>query len=338
MLSFSLQAAICLLAASASAQVGYSGIVSPDGNNIQFTHDFAHSIVLSGPSGIVTSDGTNLQLTAGQAALHAASPAAPQPVPQLVISRSVVGPSGIVSPAGNVQFTQEMVDDNVLVGPSGIVTKSGQNIQFNDQGLPRTKRSAGYVLPGGILGHSGIVRTDGTIEQFSHDFVHDILLMGPSGIVTKSGKNIQLTADLHRVKRDLKGPSGMILRDGTQVQFKTGDTTVLLDGPSGVILSDGTLLQRRFKRSLVGPSGMILADGTPVQFKEPFATVLLDGPSGLVLSDGTLVQKRVKRNLVGPSGMILADGTPVQFPAHAEAVVTGPSGIVFSNGQNVQLH
>nr|ABR27687.1 cuticle proprotein proCP5.2 [Callinectes sapidus] len=330
-------AAICLLAASASAQVGQSGIVSPDGNNIQFTHDFAHSIILSGPSGIVTSDGKNLQLTGGQAALHAASPQAPQPVPQLVISRSVVGPSGIVSPAGNVQFTHEMVDDNVLVGPSGIVTKSGQNIQFNDQGLPRTKRSAGYVLPAGNLGHSGIVRADGTYEQFSHDFAHDILLMGPSGFVTKSGKNIQLTADLHRVKRDLKGPSGMILKDGTQVQFMTGETTVLLDGPSGLVLSDGTLVQRRAKRDLVGPSGMILKDGTQVQFKEGFATVVLDGPSGMLLSDGTLVQKRSKRNLVGPSGMITADGTPIQFPAHAEAVVTGPSGIVFSNGQNVQL-
>ncbi|XP_063889316.1 uncharacterized protein LOC135116027 [Scylla paramamosain] len=282
-------AAICLLAASASAQVGYSGIVSPDGNNIQFTHDFAHSIVLTGPSGIVTSDGTNLQLTAGQAALHAASPAAPQPVPQLVISRSVVGPSGIVSPAGNVQFTQEMVDDNVLVGPSGIVTKSGQNIQFNDQGLPRTKRSAGYVLPKGIIGYSGIVRADGTIEQFSHDFAHDILLMGPSGIVTKSGKNIQLTADLHRVKRSLVGPSGMILADGTPVQFKVPFATVLLDGPSGMVFSDGTLVQKRVKRGLVGPSGMILSDGTPVQFPA-HAHPVVTGPSGIVFSNGQNVQ------------------------------------------------
>ncbi|XP_045114793.1 uncharacterized protein LOC123506612 [Portunus trituberculatus] len=282
-------AAICLLATSASAQVGYSGIVSPDGNNVQFTHDFAHGIVLIGPSGIVTKDGNNLQLTGGQAALHAASPPAPQPVSQLVLTRSVVGPSGIVSPAGNVQFTQEMVDDNVLVGPSGIVTKSGKNIQFNDQGLPRTKRSAGYVLPKGNIGYSGIVRTDGTFEQFSHDFAHNILLLGPSGIVTKDGKNIQLTSDLHRVKRSLVGPSGMILEDGTPVQFKTPFATILLDGPSGLVFSDGTLVQKRPKRSLVGPSGMITADGTPIQFPA-HAEAVVTGPSGIVFSNGQNVQ------------------------------------------------
>nr|P81580.1 RecName: Full=Cuticle protein CP1158; Short=CPCP1158 [Cancer pagurus] len=112
-------------------QVGYSGIVSPDGNNIQFTHDFAHSIVLKGPSGIVTSDGKNLQLTAGQASLQAAAPAPPLPVSHYVASQqSVVGPSGIVSPSGNVQFSHEFADNVVLVGPSGIVTKDGNNLQL----------------------------------------------------------------------------------------------------------------------------------------------------------------------------------------------------------------
>merc|ERR1712035_301477 len=102
-------------------------------------------------------------------------------------------------------------------------------------------------------------------------------------MVLKSGKVIQLTEDLHGVKRDLVGPSGMILKDGTQVQFKEPFATVTLDGPSGMILSDGTLVQKRAKRALTGPSGMILADGTPVQFPA-HATQVLTGPSGIVFS------------------------------------------------------
>ncbi|XP_045114778.1 cuticle protein CP1158-like [Portunus trituberculatus] len=174
-------AAICLFATSASTQAGYSGLVSLDGKNVQFKRDFAHGSVFIGHSGIVTKDGNNLQLTGGQAALHAASPPAPQPVSQLVLTRSVVGPSGIVSPAGNVQFTQEMVDNIVLVGPPVILTKSGKKVQFNDQGLPLTKRSVGFVLLKDNLGHSGIVRADSIFELFSHDLAHNIV--GDSGIL-----------------------------------------------------------------------------------------------------------------------------------------------------------
>lgn len=282
---FHIQAAICLLAVSVSAQVGPSGIVSPDGKNIQFTHDFADSVVLTGPSGIVTKDGNNLQLTAGQASLNAATPPAPQPVAQYVTYRANVGPSGIVYPDGElVQFSQAVADNIVLVGPAGIVTKDGQNIQL------RAKRSAaGFVLPKGNIGYSGILRADGTYDLFSHDFAFDIVSLGPSGIVTKSGKNIQLTDDLRRVKRSLVGPSGMILDDGTQVQFKTPFAEIALEGPSGIILTDGTLVQKRAKRALVGPSGAILPDGTPVQFSAG-ASPVVSGPSGIVFNNGENIQ------------------------------------------------
>merc|ERR1712035_57568 len=195
------------------------------------------------------------------------------------VKRDLLGPSGMIRAGGTqVQFKSES-PSIILDGPSGFIMSDGTLVQR------RSKRStAGWVLPKGNLGYSGILRADGTYEQFSHDFAHDILLLGPSGIVTKNG-NIQLTDDLHRVKRDLIGPSGMILSDGTQVQFKTESPSVLLDGPSGLVMSDGTLVQRRSKRANVGPSGMILPDGTPVQFPA-HAEKVLAGPSGIVFSTG----------------------------------------------------
>ncbi|CAL4169293.1 unnamed protein product, partial [Meganyctiphanes norvegica] len=148
-------AAICLLAVGASAQIGPSGIVSPDGKNVQFTHDQAHNIAVVGPSGIVTKDGNNIQLTHGQATLNAAIPA---PAALATGTRTLpptlaglVGASGIVHPAGNTQFTREQAEDIVLIGPSGIVTKSGKNIQL------RSKRH--------LIGEGGAVLSDGTLVQ-----------------------------------------------------------------------------------------------------------------------------------------------------------------------------
>ncbi|XP_071526318.1 uncharacterized protein [Panulirus ornatus] len=292
-------AAICVLAVGVSAQVGHSGIVSPDGVNTQFSHDFANEIVLIGPSGIVTKSGNNRQLTDGEAALHVATqPVAPLPVAQLVSQRGVVGHSGIVSPTGNnIQFTQAQADNIVSVGPSGIVMKDGMNIQLTDdlQLLPRTKRSTGFVSAKGNIGHSGILRADGTTDLFSYDLAHDIILIGPSGVVTKSGRNIQLTDDLR-------------------------------------------IANPRAKRAiLTGPSGMILDDGTPVQFTKEGVTILLEGPSGYIMSDGTLVQKRAKRHLVGDSGIVTDDGQLIQLERGVKVVHAGPSGIVLSNGKNIQL-
>ncbi|KAK8734081.1 hypothetical protein OTU49_006006 [Cherax quadricarinatus] len=121
---------ICALAVCVNAQVGSSGIVSPDGKNVQFSHDFANSIVLVGPSGIVSANGENLQFTAGQAGLNAGNlPVNPYPY---TLYKRIVGPSGIVHPTGrNIQFTQAQADNHVLVGPSGIVSRDGKNIQFD---------------------------------------------------------------------------------------------------------------------------------------------------------------------------------------------------------------
>ncbi|XP_042223569.1 uncharacterized protein LOC121867620 isoform X2 [Homarus americanus] len=209
-----------------------------------------------------------------------------------------VGHSGIVRPDGvNTQFSHAFADDIALVGPSGIVTKSGQNVQLTSDlhFVPRAKRSAGMVSAKGNIGHSGILRADGTTDLFSHDLAHDILLIGPSGVVTKSGRNLQLTDDLRivnpRTKRSvpLVGPSGMITAEGIPIQFSKPGTTILLDGPSGYVMSDGTLVQKRSKRHLVGESGIITSDGQQIQL-EHGVKVVLAGPSGILLSNGKNIQ------------------------------------------------
>merc|ERR1711942_588795 len=231
-------AAIYLLAVGASAQVGPSGIVSPDGKNVQFTHDQANNIAVAGPSGIVTKDGNNIQLTHGQATLHAASPVPALP-PTLA---GLVGASGIVHPAGNTQFTREQAEDIVLIGPSGIVTRSGKNIQL------RSKRHT--------IGDGGAILDDGTLVQFNH------------GVVAP---------------------------------------TIVLEGPSGILWSNGQLTQKRAKRSLIGPSGMFLADGTPVQFSHA---------EGQLRSKLT-PEQYTRAVLVGPSGAVAVDGKNIQFDAPA---------------------
>jgi len=357
-------AAICVLAVGVSAQVGPSGIVSPDGVNTQFSHDFANDIVLVGPSGIVTKSGSNRQLTHGEAELHVAT--APLPVAQLVSQRGVVGHSGIVRPDGNnLQFSQALADNIAVVGPSGIVTKDGRNIQFTDDlHFARKKRSVGFVSAQGNIGTAGILRKDGSTDLFSHDLAHDILLIGPSGIVTKSGRNIQLTDDLRialggRTKRSLPlvGPSGMITADGTPIQFKEAGATILLDGPSSYVLSDGTLVQKRAKRSTgfvssqgnIGTAGILRKDGSTDLFSHDLAhDILLIGPSGIVTKSGRNVQltddlrmainsARTKRHVIGESGIITSTGQLIQLEPGVTVVHAGPSGIVLSNGKNIQL-
>jgi len=217
--------------------------------------------------------------------------------------QGLISHSGIVRPDGrNIQFTQAQADNIILVGPSGIVTRDGQNIQLTKdlQFVSRTKRSAGHVSGKGIIGHSGILRTDGSTDLFSHDQAHNILLIGPSGIVTKDGKNLQLTEDLRiansRQKRHLYGASGMITKDGYPIQFSRPGVTILLEGPSAYVMSDGTLVQKRAKRSAVSYG-----------------------------------------NIVGHSGIITNKGQLIQLPAGVSVVHAGPSGAVLSNGQNIQF-
>jgi len=113
-------------------------------------------------------------------------------------------------------------------------------------GVGAASINSGYVLPAGNIGTSGILRKDGSVELFSHDFAHDIVAIGPSGIVTKSGRPIQLDADLNLVrnKRHIVGDTGMITDWGLAVQFKKPFTTIVNDGPSGIVLSDGQQFQR----------------------------------------------------------------------------------------------
>merc|ERR1711970_1101576 len=415
-------AAIFCLAIGASAQVGPSGIVNPDGTQVQFTAEQANNIASIGPSGIVTNDGRNLQLPAGKESFTAAdipTPIVSEPasLPQ-VKAGGVVGASGIVHEDGNTQFTREQAENIVVAGPSGVVTKDGRNIQF------RTKRA--------LVGPSGLILADGTPVQFRAEEMAvrssltdeqnlNAVVIGPSGIVNRDGKNTQLNAlDAPTVlldgpsgqvmtdgslvqkvvKRSLIGPSGMFwhgmpvqfsheegrLRsgltpeqysnavvvgpsgivglDGKNVQFDApAAPTVLLDGPSGQVMSDGRLIQKRAKRSAgyvlpagnIGHSGILRKDGSTDLFSHNFAhNIVLIGPSGIVTKDGSNVQlsddlRRVKRSLIGPSGMFW-NGMPVQFSheegrlrsdltpeQYSNAVVVGPSGIVGLDGKNVQF-
>merc|ERR1712198_216299 len=353
-------AAICCLVAGTSALVGPSGIVNLDGTLIQFTADQANNIASVGPSGLVTNDGRNIQFPAGELSFTAADiptpiASAPAPIPELRAG-DLLGSSGIVSEAGNTQFTSEQADNFVVVGPSGAVTKDGKNVQF------RTKRA--------LVGPSGILMADGTQVQFRAD-----------EIAVRSG-----LTDEQNLNAVVIGPSGIVTRDGVNTQFDAPEApTVLLDGPSGQVMSDGSLVQKIVKRSLIGPSGMLRADGSPVQFSHeegrlrsgltpeqysnaavvgpsgivgfdgkntqfdaPAApTVLLDGPSGQVMSDGRLVQKRAERSAgfvsdagnIGHAGILRADGSTDLFDhnfAH-NIVLIGPSGIVTKDGSNAQL-
>jgi len=210
--------------------------------------------------------------------------------------RGIIGHSGIVNYDGNnVQFTPEQADNIVLVGPSGVVTRDGRNMQR----LPdehRAKRDVGFVNNKGSFGLSGVVRTDGTIEAFSAADADNIVLIGPSGVVTKDGRNWHLDENLHirRSKRHLIGDSGIVTRDGTQIQFKEPGVKVILEGPSGLLLSDGTQVQFRSKRATTafghtyGDGGIITKDGK--QFQLPHGvSVLIAGPSAAVLSNGEII-------------------------------------------------
>ncbi|XP_047501518.1 cuticle protein CP1158-like [Penaeus chinensis] len=161
-----------------------------------------------------------------------------------------IGTSGILRKDGSTDlFSHDFAHDIVAIGPSGIVLKNGPPVQLDAdlKMVGRSKRSsgAGYVLPAGNLGYSGIVRKDGTVDLF--DFAHDIAEIGPSGIVLKNGQPIQLDADLRivgRSKRHVIGDTGMITDWGQIIQFREPFTTIVHEGPSGIVLSDGQNIQK----------------------------------------------------------------------------------------------
>ncbi|KAK7083106.1 hypothetical protein SK128_001514 [Halocaridina rubra] len=310
---------ICLLAAGTSAVptpqfrgiIGNSGIVRPDGKNVQFTQEQADNFLLVGPSGIVTKDGRNIQITENMELVQRSKRSAGS-----VSNKGIIGHSGILRADGSVDtFDHDTAHNILLIGPAGIVTRDGQNMQLTDdlRIIGRSKRSSGFVSAKGNIGHSGILRADGSTDLFDHDTAHNILLIGPSGIVTRDGKNIQLTDDLKIVRRSKRqagyvsaqgniGHSGILRADGSTDLFDH-DTAhnILLIGPSGIVTKDGKNMQltedlkiasSRTKRHVIGESGMILDDGQQIQFKTGGVKILLEGPSGILMSDGTLIQKR----------------------------------------------
>merc|ERR1712055_53740 len=227
-----------------------------------------------------------------------------------ISARAQVGPSGIVNPDGTlIQFTQEQADNIAVIGPSGIVTKDGSNMQlpsgqgyFTAANIPTPVAKPKAPLPtspllAGLTGPSGIVSEKGN-TQFTREFADNIAVAGPSGAVTKDGRNVQF-----RTKRSAHniGASGIILADGTPVQLIKGGegVYVVLEGPSGLILSDGTVAQKRAKRStehLVGASGIVASNGQLFQLPAG-VTVAAAGPSGVVLSNGENIQLRSKRSV-----------------------------------------
>ncbi|XP_037798093.1 cuticle protein CP1158-like [Penaeus monodon] len=172
--------------------------------------------------------------------------------------------------------------------------------------------NAGWVLPAGNIGSSGILRKDGSTDLFSHEFAHSIISIGPSGIIVKNGPPVQLDADLRMVGRSKRstaglvnnagniGRSGIVRKDGTIEQFGHNLAhDIAYFGPSGIILKNGPPIHLdenlntmgRTKRHIVGDVGMITDWGQIIQFREPFTTIVHEGPSGIVLSDGQNIQK-----------------------------------------------
>ncbi|XP_042872870.1 cuticle protein CP1158-like [Penaeus japonicus] len=142
--------------------------------------------------------------------------------------------------------------------------------------------NAGWVLPAGNIGTSGILRKDGSTDLFSHDFAHRIVAIGPSGIILEDGSPVQLDADLNMVGRS-KRSAGYVSKAGS-IGFSRNQR------PNTSSWTRARMVGRS-KRHVVGDTGMITDWGQIIQFREPFTKIVSDGPSGIVLSDGQNIQK-----------------------------------------------
>nr|ABM54461.1 cuticle protein CUT12 [Portunus pelagicus]ABM54462.1 cuticle protein CUT13 [Portunus pelagicus] len=109
---------LCLMAVGANAKFGKHGIVMPDGNNVQFTHDQAENILIIGPSGIITADGKHLQLDADG-------------LPANRAKRAVLleGPSSVLFEDGQKRSLSGGVRI-VEITETGAVLSNGDNVQF----------------------------------------------------------------------------------------------------------------------------------------------------------------------------------------------------------------
>uniref|UniRef100_A0A0P4W4D6 Uncharacterized protein n=1 Tax=Scylla olivacea TaxID=85551 RepID=A0A0P4W4D6_SCYOL len=115
------------MAVGAHAEFGKHGIVMPDGNNVQFTHDQSENILLIGPSGAIAADGNHVQLT------HDGLPATRA-------KRGVLlqGPASVLFKDKQRRRLPPGVEI-VLMTKAGAVLSNGDNVQF------RKKRSSPLI-------------------------------------------------------------------------------------------------------------------------------------------------------------------------------------------------
>ncbi|XP_063889322.1 cuticle protein CP1246-like [Scylla paramamosain] len=110
---------LSLMAVGAHAGFGKHGIVMPDGNNVQFTHDQAENILLIGPSGAIAADGNHVQLT------H-------DGIPATRAKRGVLlqGPSSVLFKDKQRRRLPHGVEI-VLISETGAILSNGDNVQFH---------------------------------------------------------------------------------------------------------------------------------------------------------------------------------------------------------------
>ncbi|XP_050691354.1 uncharacterized protein LOC126982998 [Eriocheir sinensis] len=318
---------MCLLAAGANAQFGKHGIIMPDGNNVQFTHEQSENILLIGPSGAITADGKHVQLDRDG-------------LPRTKREVALQGPSGVLFTDGQKRHLPPGVEI-VLLTESGAVLSNGNNVQF------RKKRSSGPLIDA-ITGPSGFITP--TSQLFHLPAGVTVAIMGDTGALLSDGTAIQFfESRLLQRSGSRRGTRCLYKRGGGIVPHSSGSSH------SGVLLNltSATMkflvvmcLLAAGANAQFGKHGIIMPDGNNVQFThEQSENILLIGPSGAITADGKHVQldrdglPRTKREvaLKGPSGVLFTDGQKRHLPPGVEIVLLTESGAVLSNGNNVQF-
>lgn len=128
--------AMCLMAASVSAQWGESGVVHADGTLQQFTRAEADNVAGVGPSGVIMHNGPNVQFGLDMAALHnkysrhRRSSLAAQNMQHSAKKReAIVGSSAVITPGGKMIQLPHGVTVT-LSGPSAVQLSDGSSIQY----------------------------------------------------------------------------------------------------------------------------------------------------------------------------------------------------------------
>ena len=210
-----LQVVLCLMAVGANAQFTATGIIMPDGKNVQFTHDQAKNILFITKSGVIMADGKNLQLDQDG-------------LPRTKREVLQEGPSGVLFKDGQKRHLPPGVTI-VLLSDSGAVLSNGENVQF------RKKRE---VLQ---EGPSGVLFKDGQKRHLPPGV--EVVLVSESGAVLSNGENVQFRKKRSSPLIDaIKGPSGYITPTGQTYHLPPG-VTVVIEGDTGALLSDGTAIQ-----------------------------------------------------------------------------------------------